>query len=151
MNSNIGEIAKNNIDYELLLLLLLTGYTSLIFFKLHQQTISPIFGIVMLFVGIFVFSILNKLFEIYAPTTVDINYLCRIDSIIKDIVRKYNKRKNIIQDIVENDKLIEELKREILDYLETEKSLKNISIYENDNNNFKIIKGKLEYKFTIML
>lgn len=113
---------------------ILTGYNSLIVFKLHQQTISPIFGIVMLFVGIFIFSILNKLFEIYAPTIVDINYLCRIDSIIKDIVRKYNKRKNIIQDIVENDKLIEELieelKREIIDYLETEKSLKNISIYE---------------------
>lgn len=72
----------------------------------------------------------------------DINYLCSMDETINDIV--------------ENDKLNDKLKREIIDYLiidylETEKSLKNISSYENDNNNFKITKGNLEYKFTIRL
>ena len=46
---------------------------------------------------------------------------------------------------------VDKVKRKIIDYLETEKSLKNISSYENDNNNFKINKGNLEYKFTIML
>lgn len=100
--------------------------------------ISPVDLILILW---FMVDLTGILLEILNPNIFIADYLCRMDKTINDIV--------------ENNKDIEELKREIIDYLiidylETEKSLKNISSYENDNNNFKITDCKVNYNFTIV-
>ncbi len=137
MNSNINEIAKYRDKKDVSIVdIMLFGFPSSLIVYWIMQYISPGYVILILW---FMVDLAGILLEILNPNIFIADYLCQMDETINDIVEN-NK-----------DKDIEELKRKIIDYLETEKSLKNISSYENDNNNFKINKGNLEYKFTIML
>ena len=135
MVSNIGEIINSYNNFRTafivgviicIVLFILSATAAVLIGELSD--IFPYLCLIAIVVAMLIFF--------YNAFSTNKNQFCKIDKKITDIVKE-----NIS---------IYEKKKEVINYLETEKFVGNIPGYKNFNYNFKITDGIVNYNFTIV-